>query len=86
MRVGQGHISELSKWEWEAMPDSFAHLHVHTEYSLLDGAARIEEIVAALNAPEATISSDKISLLKEAKECVDRWRVNGGKIAFTNGT
>jgi len=47
MRVGQGHISELSKWEWEAMPDSFAHLHVHTEYSLLDGAARIEEIVAA---------------------------------------
>jgi len=27
--------------------DSFAHLHVHTEYSLLDGAARIEDIVAA---------------------------------------
>lgn len=25
---------------------SFTHLHVHTEYSLLDGAARIEEIVA----------------------------------------
>ena len=29
------------------MTDSFAHLHVHTEYSLLDGAARIEDIVAA---------------------------------------
>ena len=28
------------------MPDSFVHLHTHTEYSLLDGAARIKEIVA----------------------------------------
>lgn len=26
---------------------SFAHLHVHTEYSLLDGAAKIGEVVAA---------------------------------------
>jgi len=25
---------------------SFAHLHLHTEYSLLDGAARIEDVVA----------------------------------------
>ena len=24
---------------------SFAHLHVHTEYSLLDGASRIKELV-----------------------------------------
>ena len=24
----------------------FVHLHVHTEYSLLDGAARIEKLVA----------------------------------------
>ena len=29
------------------MSDSFAHLHVHTEYSLLDGAARIGELVEA---------------------------------------
>ncbi|MGI8983428.1 MAG: DNA polymerase III subunit alpha [Acidimicrobiales bacterium] len=29
------------------MGDSFAHLHVHTEYSMLDGAARIDEVVAA---------------------------------------
>jgi DNA polymerase III subunit alpha len=28
------------------MPDSFAHLHVHTEYSMLDGAARVSEVVA----------------------------------------
>ena len=26
--------------------DSFVHLHIHTEYSLLDGAARIDELVA----------------------------------------
>jgi DNA polymerase III alpha subunit len=25
---------------------AFTHLHVHTQYSLLDGAARIEELVA----------------------------------------
>jgi DNA-directed DNA polymerase III PolC len=27
--------------------DSFTHLHVHTEYSMLDGAARLNELVAA---------------------------------------
>jgi DNA polymerase-3 subunit alpha len=26
--------------------DSFVHLHVHTEYSMLDGAARVKELVA----------------------------------------
>ncbi|MGH9132750.1 MAG: PHP domain-containing protein, partial [Ilumatobacteraceae bacterium] len=26
--------------------DSFAHLHVHTEFSMLDGAARLDEMVA----------------------------------------
>ena len=29
------------------MADSFTHLHVHTEYSMLDGAARLNELVAA---------------------------------------
>ncbi|MDZ7677148.1 MAG: DNA polymerase III subunit alpha [Acidimicrobiales bacterium] len=29
------------------MTDSFTHLHVHTEFSMLDGAARISEVVAA---------------------------------------
>ena len=28
------------------LPDSFVHLHVHTEYSLLDGAVRIDELIA----------------------------------------
>ncbi|HEY2673922.1 MAG TPA: PHP domain-containing protein, partial [Rugosimonospora sp.] len=28
------------------MPDQFAHLHVHTEFSILDGAARIKDMMA----------------------------------------
>ncbi|MBQ4421700.1 MAG: PHP domain-containing protein, partial [Schwartzia sp.] len=27
------------------MGESFAHLHVHTEYSLLDGASRVCELI-----------------------------------------
>ncbi len=29
------------------MGDSFTHLHLHTEYSMLDGAARVKDVVAA---------------------------------------
>ena len=29
------------------MADSFVHLHVHTEYSMLDGAARVGELLDA---------------------------------------
>jgi DNA polymerase-3 subunit alpha len=29
-----------------AEQDSFVHLHVHTEYSMLDGAARLDELFA----------------------------------------
>jgi DNA polymerase III subunit alpha len=32
------------------MTGSFAHLHLHTEYSMLDGAARVDEVVAAARA------------------------------------
>lgn len=31
------------------MGDSFAHLHVHTEYSMLDGAARLKDLFAEVN-------------------------------------
>lgn len=31
------------------MGDSFAHLHVHTEYSMLDGAARLKDLFAEAN-------------------------------------
>ncbi|MCY3949525.1 MAG: PHP domain-containing protein, partial [Acidimicrobiaceae bacterium] len=33
--------------EQRSVAASFVHLHTHTEYSLLDGAARIDEVVAA---------------------------------------
>ena len=29
------------------MTDSFVHLHVHTEYSMLDGASRLDEVIEA---------------------------------------
>jgi DNA polymerase III subunit alpha len=32
------------------MPSSFTHLHLHTEYSMLDGAARIDDVLAAARA------------------------------------
>ena len=40
-------------------PPGFTHLHLHTEYSMLDGAARVEEVVAAVAAdgqPAAAIT------------------------------
>ncbi|MDH3249496.1 MAG: DNA polymerase III subunit alpha, partial [Acidimicrobiia bacterium] len=33
-----------------ATPTSFAHLHVHTEFSMLDGAARVNQLVKAAEA------------------------------------
>ena len=41
------------------MSDSFVHLHVHTEYSMLDGAARVDELVkevARLEMPAIAIT------------------------------
>jgi len=35
------------------MPDRFVHLHVHTHYSLLDGATRIGDLMAACKAMDA---------------------------------
>ena len=32
------------------MAEGFVHLHNHTEYSMLDGAARVEEMVLAAKA------------------------------------
>src|SRR3712207_8186077 len=40
-------------------PESFAHLHVHSEYSMLDGASRIDELmrtVAELGMPACAIT------------------------------
>ncbi len=41
------------------MSDSFVHLHVHTEYSMLDGAARVKELIGEakrLGMPAAAIT------------------------------
>ena len=29
----------------ESMPNSFVHLHLHTQYSLLDGAIRLKDLI-----------------------------------------
>ena len=34
---------------------AFAHLHLHTEYSLLDGACRINKLMDYLNETEVTV-------------------------------
>src|ERR1051326_7311237 len=34
--------------------EPFAHLHVHTEYSMLDGAARIKELLAEVKRQDMT--------------------------------
>src|ERR1700683_1093982 len=41
--------SDLRVWGGAALASagSFAHLHTHTEFSMLDGAARVQELVAA---------------------------------------
>ena len=49
---------EMQEREREKKP--FTHLHVHTEYSLLDGSAKIKELVQRpfrSTAPGSTTSS-----------------------------
>ena len=42
---------------------SFVHLHLHTEYSLLDGAIRIDEVVKKAKEYMANMSSEQIRTL-----------------------
>lgn len=45
------------------MTNSFVHLHAHTEYSMLDGAAKIKDYltkVKELNQPAAAITDLEI--------------------------
>jgi DNA polymerase-3 subunit alpha len=50
----------LSTSYLETHPDSFVHLHLHTQYSLLDGAIRIKDLVsqAGLEKMPAVAASD----------------------------
>ncbi len=65
-RAGQGGALEVA--------DSFTHLHVHTEYSMLDGAARIVDVVgsAVLDGQPAigiTDHGNMYGILDFYKEC-----------------
>ena len=56
------------------MAESFTHLHVHTEYSMLDGASRLDEIVAAaaadgMPALGITDHGNMYGVLEFFKEC-----------------
>ena len=42
---------------------AFTHLHVHTEYSLLDGSSKIKELTA--RAKELGMDSDEVLRLKQ---------------------
>ena len=41
----QAEISSESSSLLESHPDSFVHLHLHTQYSLLDGAIRLKDLI-----------------------------------------
>ena len=43
--VKVGEYMELEKQQYNTEKRPFTHLHVHTEYSLLDGSAKIKELV-----------------------------------------
>ena len=56
------------------MGDSFTHLHVHTEFSMLDGAARLDELVAkaasdGMPALGITDHGNMYGVLEFYKEC-----------------
>ena len=55
----------------------FTHLHVHTEYSLLDGSARIADLVK--RAKELGMDPDSRSDCSEVYNSLKYWRDNGIK-------
>jgi DNA polymerase III subunit alpha len=57
--------------------DAFTHLHVHTEFSMLDGAARLDELVAAAAADAQpalgiTDHGNMYGVLDFYRACIDR--------------
>ena len=51
--------------------DSFVHLHVHSEYSMLDGAARVGELIQA--AKEQAMPAVAAPSSIEYSLCTCRW-------------
>ena len=59
------------------MVSSFTHLHLHTEFSMLDGAARVKDVIAAAVAdgqPAIAITDhgNMYGVLDFYKECRER--------------
>ena len=59
------------------MADSFVHLHTHTEYSILDGASRLDELIAASAADDQpalgiTDHGNMYGVLDFYRKCSDR--------------
>ena len=55
---------------------SFTHLHVHTEYSLLDGSSKIKELVhqaKELGMDSIAITDHRSEERRVGKECRSRW-------------
>ena len=48
------------------MPE-FVHLHLHTEFSLLDGACRIEELLEGVGNAQCAVSDEQGRALAEGK-------------------
>ena len=56
---------------------NFVHLHVHTEYSLLDGAGRVEKLVArakelgmeSIAVTDHGVMYGVVEFYKQAKKC-----------------
>ena len=72
------------------MGDSFTHLHVHTEYSMLDGAARIADVVGAAAAdgqPALGITDhgNMYGVLDFYKECQDAGRQADHRLRALHG-
>ena len=51
--------------------DSFVHLHVHTEYSMLDGAARVGELVKEVARRAAQRFDDSVSQVHGHRRYLD---------------
>ena len=65
---------------------SFAHLHVHTEYSMLDGAARLNELFAECE--RAGMTAVAITDHGNLYGAYDFWtkaQAAGAQIAFNTG-
>ena len=67
---------EITKESFEEpeMPKGFAHLHVHTEYSLLDGMSSVQDLPAyakslGMNALAITDHGNMFGCVKFAKSC-----------------